>query len=301
MTSIIYISIELVPQCFFKIWINNPFFLRAMIAENLVYTLGVTSMLLIAWQAIYFYSHERIKKIGENGRDNSSFINELVLARESERIKIAQDLHDELGPTLTGLKLLLNSLSDSHNTEVFAQKLNLFSDKLNATIQYVRGISRNLQGEFNLQSGFVKSIRDHISLVNNNSTMEIEPWFDFDESTVKELVLENLYRIISEVITNSIHHSNDDKITLAIKKYESALFVLYIDNGSTWLKNRVDLNGTGLENIVQRVSAMNGELDIDRCYANCFIMTIKLKNEDYLRTHEKQHSSPYSNFSVNCG
>jgi len=206
-------------------------------------------------------------------------IHDLISARESERMKIARDLHDELGPSLTGLKLLLGSLSVPQSPESLSHKFNLFSSRLDSAIQYVRTISQNLQGEFNFRNGFSESILEYISLVNGNSTMTIEPWFDFEESIVNESVLENLYRIIAELITNSIRHSNGDTIKIAIRKYEKMLFVVYIDNGTAWLRNRLNLQGTGLENITERVSSMNGELNIDRQYARCFITTIKIKNE----------------------
>ena len=163
-------------------------------------------------------------------RDLSSH---LVTAREDERTRIAREVHDQLGSTLTALKMDLSWLAKQLPKDLFAcqEKAALMSGHIDDAIQTTRKIITDLR----------PSILDHLGLY-----AAIDWKFDeFRKQTGMQCVLklpENnikmdksrdiaIFRIMQEALTNIAFHSKASKVKLAVNADANSLMMQITDNG----------------------------------------------------------------------
>ena len=229
-----------------------------------------------------------------------SFVNDLFTLRRKEQSRIGRDFHDGIGPTLAGIKLVLNSLSQELAPEDFRFRMSKISGEIDAAIQTVRTSARELSAGQVLRQGLVNSIEEYGSRVNEFTGIKFLSAYQINEDKVEETVLINLHHVLCELITNSIRHSDCDEVRVAINTYTKFLYVLYYDNGDNWKKNRSN-TGIGLESIKTRIQSMEGQLDLTPDLTNGFFLTIKIMNKNYLKYHENSFAATQPDLSFNCG
>jgi two-component system, NarL family, sensor kinase len=246
--------------------------------NNLIYLLTGIIFLL----AVFIYYHVRLLKqnkiianqkieISENKiieleKERGYLAARSVLeGEEAERSRLAGDLHNGLGGLLSGIKLNLstmkeNSVISHENVSAFNHALSL----LDTSISELRRIAHNLMPETLTHYGLKTALEDFCLQVAPAGKPEINVRFFGDEIRyTKELEL-TMYRIIQELVNNSLKHAGATLITIQVFSEPQRLVAQVIDNGCGF-KNTVDVKtgrGKGLENIGNRVTAMNGKLDI---------------------------------------
>jgi PAS domain S-box-containing protein len=189
----------------------------------------------------------------------------IINTEETERSRIAQDLHDGLGPVLSTIKLYFQVYKDANDQE----KRNMLSEKLSSTIQEaikgVSEISHNISPHVLKNYGFYAALKQFIHRIALTNVVIIQ--LDCNEET--ELNPNTgiiLYRAISELINNSIKHASCNTISIVIQQKGGFLFVDYSDDGHGFdfiAISSSPARGSGLNNIVNRVNALKGKIDIE--------------------------------------
>ena len=185
----------------------------------------------------------------------------MLEGQESERRRIAHDLHDSLGGLLAATRMRLDNLSGKVPglpiNEEFAKIKSLLDD----TIAETRQIARNLQPGNLHQFGLMKAVRDLIVRVQ----VEGGPAIDFqhfgDFSNLDHTLALNCYRIVQELLQNSLKHASATEILVQLTRTDTELALLVEDNG-TGYEPGVTPKGMGTDNIAQRVSFLKGEISI---------------------------------------
>ena len=163
-----------------------------------------------------------------------------IKGEENERNRIASELHDGVGGTLSAIKLkLIKIKEDDKNPQVDKVIKNV--DEL---YQDVRSITHNLITPQLKDSIFIKIINNLVNDIKDATTLEIT--LDYlEEDKINQLSEEiqvTVYRMIQELLKNSITHSNGTKIEINLNKFEHELNLVFEDNGagfdSTTKKNR---------------------------------------------------------------
>src|SRR5687767_4371185 len=134
---------------------------------------------------------------------------------ENERRRIASDLHDELGPLLSAVKLQITNLETEipHDVKLIEKS----SGHIDDIIQKLREISNNLMPNTLLRKGLKVAIEDSISRVKDVYPLNITLEFPADVvmSQDKEI---NLYRVIQEIIHNTIKHAQAKNLRLIFSR-----------------------------------------------------------------------------------
>jgi signal transduction histidine kinase len=186
----------------------------------------------------------------------------IIQTQETERKIIAQDLHDDLGATLSALKGRNKQEGFSEDTQ----------NLLNKAIADLRAISRRLlPADFELL-GFIPSIEKYIADINQQQKIKVT-FIVFGEiiklNAEKEL---NIYRIITELVNNSTKYSNGQNATVQLIYHQDYLFVSIEDDGV--VESKADDNlGIGLKNINSRLDYLNAnpiEIGGQRSYSYVF-------------------------------
>ncbi len=179
--------------------------------------------------------------------------NQVIKAQETERNRIAQDLHDEVGNALAALKNLVTQNIKTDNLE----------DRISQIAQEIRDISHNLASidfdKTTLSLAFQNLIHRH-NEAQNIAYELIEIGIPQKLSPNKALVI---YRIACELLNNIHKHSKANKATVQLI-YDSQSLTLMVEDDGIGIKTKGNkIEGIGLNHIQTRVAYLNGKLTID--------------------------------------
>lgn len=188
----------------------------------------------------------------------------VLKGEESERSRMARDLHDGLGGLLSGVKINLsamkgNSIITSENAEAFDHAIRL----LDTSISELRRVAHNLMPETLNHYGLKTALNDFVGEMSKNPTMAITFSF-FGEDIRFESQLElTAYRISQELVNNALKHSGGIKIDLQLIAEQDRICIQVVDNGKGFDTSGKSGDGKGLVSIRERVAANNGIFDLE--------------------------------------
>jgi len=195
-------------------------------------------------------------------------------SQEAERKRIAHDLHDEIGALLTTSRLYVNQLSPGRSEE----QLKMVSDRINLLfnemMSNIRRISQDLRPVVLENLGLaeaLESIRDSV----------LAAGIDFNFTQKGDFVLSHddeltLYRIIQELVTNTLKHAHATRIDLSMEVQATYLHILYADNGVGFAPGD-KADGLGLKSIESRLNLLEATMQkIETARGVCFLITMKV-------------------------
>ncbi len=179
---------------------------------------------------------------------------------ENERKRIASDLHDELGPLLSAIKLQINHLEPIDEVEIAV--LSKSSNQIDEIIKRFREISYDLLPNTLVRKGLVKAVIEFIDKLKKAHQIEIIFTSDTLSLSIDKEI--NIYRIIQEIIHNCIKHSRATVLKISIKVTTSQLVLNTIDDGIGFIyEDKIkSSNGLGLLNLESRTEVLDGKLKV---------------------------------------
>lgn len=187
----------------------------------------------------------------------------VIKTEEQERQRFAKELHDGLGPLLSVIKMLVSGL-DGHNTpEVNGKIKGNLRQAVDEAISGVRDISANISPHILNNFGLKDAIEAFIKRLGQSENFDVY----FTTNLVKERFGYNievvLYRVICELINNTLRHANATKVTIDLQLEEGVLYLEYTDNGIGFDLSAVPVHeGMGLNNMRYRLQSGNGDIEI---------------------------------------
>ena len=206
----------------------------------------------------------------------------MLQGQEAERERIAKDLHDSLGGLLSTVKLHFDSVQsvsgDIEHSEQFQKAHRL----LDEACKEVRNISNNMQPGALLKLGIISAIKDLVNRVQSDGGPEIEFQYFGDPLVPDQTIMLNIYRIIQELLINSIKHANANEILIQMIQKDDELIVMVEDDGTGYDVDAVE-KGMGTGNIASRVKYIKGELSIDSEIGKgtTTMITIPIEKEEF--------------------
>lgn len=205
-------------------------------------------------------------------------LNTLIDMQENERKRIAGDMHDQIGPMLSAVKLKINTLKLIDNHNELELLVNEITNNMDTVIRDVRQIVRNLSPTNLEKHGLVQAIEDFKSVIEKNH-IRFEFIQEGMENGMKENARMNIYRIIAELINNSLRHSDSSLIKLIMKSYEKKTIIVYTDNGTVHDEDESPDHGMGLKSIESRVTSFRGKLFCKPDFINGAFYQITFDNQ----------------------
>jgi signal transduction histidine kinase len=193
-------------------------------------------------------------------------IDKLLEGQEKERIKIANDLHDNLGSMMATLKLNFQNLK-RHNLNTPEEDAVLFEKTdalLDEAYQKIRGLAHTKNAGVIANEGLLPAILNMSkkATVPGRLTIEVVP-FGLDER-IDSTIEVNIFRMIQEILTNAIKHAEATVITIHLTQHHDSLNIIIEDNGKGFVPKKIDTKeGMGLPNIEKKVEHMGGTFTID--------------------------------------
>jgi signal transduction histidine kinase len=186
-----------------------------------------------------------------------------ILVQEQERKRIAGDLHDEIGAVVSILKMNLILMRQKHEqTSKDIQQVKDIQNLINlanTAISSVRNISHQLTPPQLEAFGLVKTIESVISNINQSGNLRVDFSVKCEWPIIEWPIALGIYRIIMELINNTIKHANANYILLAFACTNQNLVVTFEDDGNGFSDTSPLNAGLGLISMESRAKALNGQ------------------------------------------
>jgi len=181
-----------------------------------------------------------------------------IITLEKERSRMAADLHDEVGPVLSAIKLRIGSL-DIHNKEDEVQ-VNKTNRQIDDLLKRMREISFDLMPSSLLRKGLPEALNEFIESCSKSSSLAIK--FQHTEVDLTEKQAINLYRIIQEIIHNTIKHAEANELLIELRKEKQLIVLATKDNGKgfNYDSKLKEAAGLGLQNLLRRTEIIDGKM-----------------------------------------
>ena len=238
------------------------------------------------------YAHKLFKYIARLNRQrqtlNKRILTVVLRTEEKARSRFSKELHDGLGPLLSSAKMSLSALAREERTPEQREIIDNTTYVIDEAIRSLREISNNLSphvlNDFGLARG-VQHFIDRSAAMHNvrirfTTNLRAER-YDTDVEVI-------LYRVICELINNSLKHAACTNVNLSLSRAGTTLVLDYSDNGRGFDSKAMMDCGMGLSNIDSRINSLGGTFDIDSAKGKGMHATIRIdtRREPAPRAHK---------------
>ncbi len=186
-------------------------------------------------------------------------LNAVFETQESERKRLAEDLHDSVGQVLSAIKLNLHRLDRVIETEGPKSLLADTRQLTDECIQEIRNIIHNVLPPVLTDFGLIDALQALCDKLGQNTDIKITFTKNLaDERFPSEIEL-TYYRMAQELFGNAVKHSKATAIQLLITKEDGWLVMSFSDNGIGFDMDNVT-HGFGIKNLQSRAQLINGKI-----------------------------------------
>ena len=229
--------------------------------ENKILDITLLFSLIIAIIIIYFFVsiiryHRRYMRL-----QREKIFAEITI-QENERKRIANDLHDSLGPLLSAVKLNIGSVDVHHpEDQAVLEKTGKYLDEI---IGSMRQISYDLLPNTLERKGLIEAIREFVNQVNLKKTINIQLYVVKEIQVPKEKEI-HIFRMIQEIVHNTLKHAKATNLQIGLSEENGHLLFLTKDDGKGFDKDKAlaGATGLGLRSLESRCEILNGILSLE--------------------------------------
>jgi signal transduction histidine kinase len=216
------------------------------------------------------FSYYRRQKLRQEKETNEKLLHQqeeatkaVLNAEESERRRIAAELHDGVGQLMSAARMNLESVVKELGSlpEEKLLKLERVVTLVDEGCKEVRTVSHSMMPNALLKKGLASALQDFILKIDQQ-VIQTSLHMEGLQERLQPEVESVLYRIIQECVTNVIKHSGASQLDIVLLKENNNMDVTIEDNGKGFVVEDVS-NGIGLQNIRARVQYLKGTLDIE--------------------------------------
>lgn len=222
---------------------------------------GVVSFLLIASVLIWLVlkqknkrKHQELLTVKREYQIKS--LEALIEGEEKERFRIAKELHDGVNGDLSAIKFKLSSLLEMNNN-VIKEAIAMIDD----SCKQVRAISHNLVPPSLENFSLIEATETYCNTMDAVHPIAINFQCLGDEFQLPKKLEINIFRIIQELVTNSLKHADAQEIDVQLSCQNALLQITVEDDGKGFDKTQVKEQGIGLSNIKSRIEYLNATVD----------------------------------------
>jgi two-component system sensor histidine kinase UhpB len=192
----------------------------------------------------------------ETERRNSARV--ALAAQEAERLRVARELHDEIGQTLTAVALRAEYAAGQAPAQ--SEALVDIAETIKASLDDVRAIARELRPEALDDLGLVNALIALCSRVGQQGSLRVRREFDGRLPQLNADVELVIYRVAQEALTNVLRHSQAAQVTVSLRE-QDANVVLEVTDDGCGLKEDLD-EGSGIAGMRERAMLVGADLHI---------------------------------------
>ncbi|MGX7023622.1 sensor histidine kinase [Vagococcus hydrophili] len=179
---------------------------------------------------------------------------------KEERHRIARELHDSVSQQLFAATMMLSALNEGVSEldvpEVVEKQVQMIANIINTSQSEMRALLLHLR-PINLEA---KSLKQGIEMLLNElqTKINIELLWNVEDVCLPSSIEDNLFRIIQELLSNTLRHANAKSLEVYLKKIDQTVLLRVVDDGQGFDMNQPKVGSYGLNNIRERVAGMGG-------------------------------------------
>ncbi|MFO7669701.1 MAG: ATP-binding protein [Bacteroidales bacterium] len=202
------------------------------------------------------------KRIEELRKQNESRVLSAILkTEEKERQHFSKELHDGLGPLLSSVKMAISAVGQereiNHVILLNAEKL------IDESIDTIKEISNKLSPHVLTNFGLYRALKSFIQKLKVSEGPSVHFNCNLEGRRYSFNIEVVLYRVVCELISNSLNHASAKNIYIDILQDEHFISLKYMDDGIGFNEQKVKegLSGLGYSNIRSRINSLDGTFD----------------------------------------
>ena len=205
------------------------------------------------------------KRMDELRKENESrVLSAIVRTEENERLNFSKELHDGLGPLLSSVKMAISASKRNENPGKDARVMVNAEKLIDESITSLKEISNKLSPHVLNNFGLLKAVKSFIAKlpITDNPSISLESNLENRRFSYNAEVI--IYRVICELISNSLKHSNARNVYITLMEAEKTLTLDFLDDGIGFDSEILELSdkGMGFANIRSRIKSLNGTFEI---------------------------------------
>ncbi len=206
-----------------------------------------------------------VEKLRESQKENFALIQHTLTIQEDERQHLAQELHDELGQSLTAIKVMTATIAKANDlkNQLVSQSSSSIIEVCDHLIKVVRSMMQQLHPLTLTELGLKEALHD---LVDNWQTRSLNLHIDFYCDENLEMCPKSfdihIFRIVQESLTNIFRHAKASYASIDLR-VDSNQLLLEIHDDGIGCNDENRKNGFGLLSMKDRVRSLNGRIKID--------------------------------------
>lgn len=208
----------------------------------------------------------RISQLYRARAAQEAFSRQLIESQETERKRIAGELHDSIGQNLLIIKnRALLGLTENAPQSASVEQLNEISSAATQTIEEVRAIAGNLRPYKLDRLGLTKALASIVDQARNSSEIHFTSEIDQVNGLFSKEAEINLFRIVQESLNNILKHSKATEVSVVVKRDDQSVHLEIHDNGVGFdaaLMESSAQRGFGLAGIGERVRIIGGKYSL---------------------------------------
>ncbi len=186
----------------------------------------------------------------------------VIQAEETERRRIAAELHDGVGQLMSAARMNLEAAVEGLKPLPDEQKIKFdrVIDLVDEGCKEVRAVSHSMMPNALLKKGLASALSDFIQKIDQK-VLKISLHMEGFDERLKPETESVLYRILQECVTNVIKHSGANRLDISLLRNEDGMDITIEDNGRGF-DVRQKVTGIGLQNIQARIQYLKGNIDL---------------------------------------
>jgi len=224
------------------------------------------------------------EKLNTSNQQLRKLMAKLHSIREEESTRIAREIHDELGQTLTGIKMDLSFLEDAVSNMGKSQECRKLLEKISSTtkladnaIQTMRKITTELRPAILDSLGISAAVEWQAEEFKNRTGIRCEYYPPGEQIHLDRNSSIAIFRVLQESLTNIIRHAKANKVSITLAKNENMLQLEIKDNGIGISDSDIKkVNSFGILGMKERIWLLNGTFDIKGIPNKGTTVTVKI-------------------------
>jgi signal transduction histidine kinase/ligand-binding sensor domain-containing protein len=255
-----------------QLTVQTPFYESWPFRTAVVFLVVVT--IAGAWR-------HRMRNLQRAQAAQQAFSRQVIASQESERKRIATELHDSLGQRLIVIKnLALLSLQAIKEAGALHERITEISSQASDGNREVREIAYNLRPYQLDRLGLTKAIQSLATGIQDSSKITITMHLDNVDNVLPKNLEINFYRIVQEALNNMAKHSQASEATLLIERTADRVLLMIRDNGKGGIPHPPDRNissgGFGLAGMIERGASLGGNTVIQSVPEQGTLVTLEI-------------------------
>ncbi|HNC07552.1 MAG TPA: sensor histidine kinase, partial [Anaerolineales bacterium] len=190
----------------------------------------------------------------------------IVSAQESERQRIARDLHDETGQSLTAIGMGLRGLSDETDAKRRTSTLTQLQSLTSDSIRELQRIISDLRPAHLDDLGLSATLRWYASRIHELTSIQTRVDIEGDEPVLDDAVKITIFRIVQESLNNVVKHSHATNVNVKVHYLAKDVRIHVRDNGTGFdmnaVQSRIGRVSLGLAGMDERAALLGGAVTV---------------------------------------